>query len=167
MIKNLNKEKSCRQFVNCNTTKEKTDKIRDKEMSVSQQTLDKIRAQLREAKDIGGNVPQDLYSHLTEVFNRILMHNSDEAFDKFEEISALVKQTDLKFKDPKMDTDVNAENGELAISARDAWIQRSKNLLNEVRSQFLSILPPKFSKHFKLFPLFKYGFNFAAFLRIL
>ena len=153
MIKNLNKEKSCRQFVNCNTTKEKTDKIRDKEMSVSQQTLDKIRAQLREAKDIGGNVPQDLYSHLTEVFNRILMHNSDEAFDKFEEISALVKQTDLKFKDPKMDTDVNAENGELAISARDAWIQRSKNLLNEVRSQFLSILPPpKIFKTFQTFP---------------
>ena len=66
-------------------------------MSVNEQTLERIRAQLREAKDIGGNVPQDLYSHLTEVFNRILLHHSNDAYDKFEEISALVKQTDLKF----------------------------------------------------------------------
>ena len=131
-------------------------------MSVSQQTLDKIRAQLREAKDIGGNVPQDLYPHLTEVFNRILMHNSDEAFDKFEEISALVKQTDLKFKDPKMDTEVNAENSEHAISARDAWIQRSKNLLNEVRTLTISFHSTPISKPFDLF---KYGFDFAAFSR--
>lgn len=76
-------------------------------MSVTEQTLDRIRAQLREAHDIGGNVPQDLYTHLTEVFNRILMHHSDDAYDKFEEISALVKQTDLKFKDPKHDHEVN------------------------------------------------------------
>ena len=67
-------------------------------MSVNEQTLERIRAQLREARDIGGNVPQDLYSHLTEVFNRILLHHSNDAYDKFEEISALVKQTNLKFK---------------------------------------------------------------------
>ena len=66
-------------------------------MSVNEATLDRIRAQLREAKDIGGNVPQDLYTHLTEVFNRILLHHSGDAFEKFEEISALVKKTDLKF----------------------------------------------------------------------
>jgi len=59
--------------------------------------LERIRSSLREARDIGGSVPQDLYTHLTEVFNRVLTHNSDDAYDKFEEISALVKQTDLKF----------------------------------------------------------------------
>lgn len=77
-------------------------------------------------------MPQDLYTHLTEVFNRILMHHADDAFDKFEEISALVKQTDLKFKDPKYDFEVNAEMGAQAVSERDAWVQKSKNLLNEV-----------------------------------
>ena len=66
-------------------------------MSVNEQTIERIRAQLRAAKDIGGNVPQDLYSHLTEVFNRILLHHSNDAYDKFEEISTLVKQTNLKF----------------------------------------------------------------------
>ena len=60
-------------------------------MSLNQQTLDRIRQQLSSARDIGGNVPQDLYTHLTEVFNRILLNNDSDAYDKFEEISALVK----------------------------------------------------------------------------
>ena len=76
-------------------------------MSVNEATLERIRQQLREAHDIGGNVPQDLYTHLTEVFNRILMHHTEDAYDKLEEISGLVKQTDLKFKDPKFDFEVN------------------------------------------------------------
>ena len=101
-------------------------------MSVNEATLERIRAQLREARDIGGNVPQDLYTHLTEVFNRILLHHADDAYDKFEEISALVKQTDLKFKDPKYDFEVNAEMGAQTVSERDAWVLKSKNLLNEV-----------------------------------
>ena len=94
--------------------------------------MERIRCQLREAQDIGGNVPQDLYTHLTEVFNRILLHHSEDAYDKLEEISALVKQTDLKFKDPQHDFDLNAACNERAVTERDAWVQRSKNLLNEV-----------------------------------
>ena len=101
-------------------------------MSINEQTLERIRCQLREARDIGGNVPQDLYTHLTEVFNRILLHHSEDAYDKLEEISALVKQTDLKFKDPQSDAELNAACGARTVSERDAWVQRSKNLLNEV-----------------------------------
>ena len=77
-------------------------------------------------------MPQDLYTHLTEVFNRILLHHSGDAYDKFEEISALVKKTDLKFKDPKYDFEVNAEYGAKQVTPEEAWIARSKNLLNEV-----------------------------------
>ena len=80
-------------------------------MSISVETLDKIREQLREAKQVGGAVPQDLYSHLTEVFNRIMLHHQSDAFDKFEEISALVKKTHLSFKDPKRDFEVNGQAG--------------------------------------------------------
>jgi radial spoke head protein 4/6 len=101
-------------------------------MSVAEKTLDRIRAQLRAAKEIGGNVPQDLYSHLTEVFNRILMHHSEDAYDKFEEISALVKQTDLKFKDPAYDYEVNMVYGKQDVTERQKWVEKSKNLLNEV-----------------------------------
>ena len=79
-------------------------------MSISVETLDKIREQLREAKNVGGSVPQDLYSHLTEVFNRIMLHHQSDAFDKFEEISALVKRTHISFKDPKRDFEVNGHS---------------------------------------------------------
>jgi len=77
-------------------------------MSISVETLERIREQLRQAKEVGGSVPQDLYSHLTEVFNRIMLHHQSDAFDKFEEISALVKKTHLSFKDPSRDFEVNA-----------------------------------------------------------
>ena len=101
-------------------------------MSTKEQTLERICSQLRQAHDIGGNVPQDLYTHLTEVFNRVLQDSSDDVFDRFESISALVKQTDLKFREPKMDSELNIAQPAQAVSERDAWVQRSKNLLNEV-----------------------------------
>lgn len=50
----------------------------------------------------GGAVQEDLYNHLTEVFSKVIMQSGD-AYDKFEEISALVKQTGLKYKDPQSD----------------------------------------------------------------
>ena len=103
-------------------------------MSISVETLDKIREQLREAKNVGGSVPQDLYSHLTEVFNRIMLHHQSDAYDKFEEISALVKRTHLSFKDPKRDFEVNAQSGARSEAelARQRWIEKSCNLLNEI-----------------------------------
>ena len=102
-------------------------------MSVNEATLERIRCQLREARDIGGNIPQDLYSHLTEVFNRILLHHSEDAYDKFEEISALVKQTNLKFKNPLNAKEVNAAKPtQCTTSAAEAWVCKSKNLMNEV-----------------------------------
>jgi len=51
---------------------------------------------------------QDLYTHLTEVFDRILQHHPYDGMDKFEEISMLVKQTHLEVKDPKFDYQVNS-----------------------------------------------------------
>ena len=76
-------------------------------MSVSIDTLERIKQQLKEAKDCGSTVKLDLYTHLTEVFNRIMLYHQNDAFDKFEEISHLVKQTHLKIKDPKLDSEVN------------------------------------------------------------
>lgn len=103
-------------------------------MSINPETLDKIRAQLHEAKNVGGAVPSDLYTHLTEVFNRIMLHHQTDAFDKFEEISALVKRTHLNFADPKHDHEVNGAVAarSAADEARDSWIRRSLNLITEV-----------------------------------
>ena len=76
-------------------------------MSISSETLDRIRNQLREATNSGGSFYQDLYSHLTEVFHRIVEFNSGDAYEKFEEISTLVKRTRLNFNDPKRDFELN------------------------------------------------------------
>ena len=73
-------------------------------MSVANlQSLDAIRAQLKQEKDLGNNVKSDLYNHLTEVFSRIMQHHPYDGFDKFEEISQLVKKTNMKSVNPKYD----------------------------------------------------------------
>lgn len=54
-----------------------------------------------------GGIKLDLYTHLTQIFNRIILHHKFDAYEKFEEISQLIKKTYLKIQDPKRD--VNAE----------------------------------------------------------
>ena len=81
-------------------------------MSISSETLDRIRSQLREATHAGGSFQQDLYSHLTEVFNRIVEFNQGDAYEKFEEISTMVKRTRLSFNDPKRDFELNGAAAE-------------------------------------------------------
>jgi hypothetical protein len=79
-------------------------------------------------------VASDLYSHLTEVFARIVQYHQYDAFDKFEEISTLVKRTHMNFSDPKRDGNLNmrAAGADRASQERNAWIQASRDLLNEV-----------------------------------
>jgi len=60
-------------------------------MSVNWETIERMKQQLRESKDLGMPVKSDLYAHFVEVFNRILMHHQKDGFEKFEEISAVVK----------------------------------------------------------------------------
>jgi hypothetical protein len=71
------------------------------------------------------------------VFNRILLHQPDDAFDKFEEISALVKQTDLKFKDPKFDFELNEPDPTREKTDADKWVEKCKKLIHEVRKMKL------------------------------
>ena len=96
------------------------------------QTLEQIKMQLRSAKDQGGSVSADLYSHLTEVFNRIISYHPHDALDKFEEISNLVKETNLKVSNPKFDFEIN--QGGAVMTNKDAlvFIEKAKNLLREV-----------------------------------
>ena len=76
-------------------------------------------------------ISTDLYSHLTEVFNRIMLHHPDDGYEKFEEISALVKQTNFKIQDPKNDFEVNTKAGVIENKEMMEMLQKVKNLLNE------------------------------------
>jgi hypothetical protein len=61
---------------------------------------------LQQQKEMG-TIKLDLYTHLTEIFNRIIQHHKFDAYEKFEEISHLIKKTHLKIIDPKKDSEVN------------------------------------------------------------
>ena len=100
-------------------------------MSVNIETLEQLKLKLKQQMDVGMPIKSDLYSHLNEVFNRICLHHPDDAYDKFEEISALVKQTNFKIQDPKQDWDFNAMIKGYGKDEQFALIQRMRCLLNE------------------------------------
>lgn len=63
-------------------------------MSVAVETDDKLNSilsQLKQPKELGAGVKNDLYAHLTEVFSRIMQYHPYDGFEKFEEISIIVK----------------------------------------------------------------------------
>ena len=63
-----------------------------------------------------------------------MLHHQSDAYQRFEQISFLVKQTNYKIGDPRSDHDINsikAVTHEEAINA----INRAKNLLNEISAQ--------------------------------
>lgn len=101
-------------------------------MSVSaMRSLEEIKKQLREEKDLGDHVKADLYSHLTEVFSRIIQYHNDDAFDKFEEISNMVKATNLKVSNPKHDYEINGGSGVVTNREVLELIEKFKNLMKE------------------------------------
>ncbi|CDW87426.1 UNKNOWN [Stylonychia lemnae] len=111
--------------------------------SVSIDTLERIKQQLKQARDNGSTIKQDLYTHLTEVFNRIMLSHPYDAYDKFEEISLLVKQTNLKIKNPKQDFEVNQIQHQVTNITKTEWINKCKSLLREA----LDLLPRDEREH--------------------
>ena len=61
-----------------------------------------------------------------------MLHHPNDAYDKLEEISGLVKQTNFKIKDPKDEHEINKEAGVINQAERLAQIQMAKDLLNEI-----------------------------------
>ena len=60
-------------------------------------------------------VKSDIQDHLIELFSRIMLHNPQNAYEKFEEISALVKKTNFEIIDPNKE----AQQGEKLISKEE------------------------------------------------
>ena len=100
-------------------------------MSVTPETLDKLKVQMRAVKSLGTAVSSDLYTHLFEVFNRIMLHYQDDGYDQFEEISAATKYHNFKIEDPEADHEVN-RNARAMPS-----IQVMINALDKLRSLLL------------------------------
>jgi len=74
---------------------------------------------------------ENINTHITEVFNRCMMHHKMDAFDKFEEVSSLVKKTNLKHKEAQVDYAVNTVAG-ISEKSRQMNVQLAitKNIIN-------------------------------------
>ncbi len=68
-----------------------TDKKGKKSVTEKLREFDSLRTMLKNSKNPKG---QDLYTHLVEVVNHLVMHCPDTALDKFEEVSFLLKNKD-------------------------------------------------------------------------
>ena len=91
-----------------------------------------IRDELKKAKDLGLPIKEDLYSHLTEVFNRIMLSHPKDAYDRFETISKLVKMNNFKITDPPTDDEVNSRRVVVTNQEALEFIQQARNLMNQV-----------------------------------
>jgi len=102
-------------------------------MSVTLATLDGLKSQLQSVKDLGLPVSNDLYSHLTEVYNRISQHHgtSKDAFEKFEQISALVKQNTIRIREADPDSAVNERANVITNQEALDMVKQCEDLLNE------------------------------------
>jgi len=94
-------------------------------MSVGLNTLERIKEQLKTAKNIGAPAKNDLYTHLTQVFNKIMLHHKEDGFDRLEEISHLLKKTNCTMKDPSTDEEINAIKTQRNNPDLENWLERS------------------------------------------
>ena len=68
------------------------------------------------------------------MFNRIISYHPYDAFDRFEEISTLVKDTQFNLKEPKHDSEINGNGpAQARLTNREAiaYIDKAKELLKE------------------------------------
>lgn len=98
-------------------------------MSVSIDTLETLKQKLISCKDLGMPIKTDLYSHLTEVFNRLNLHNQHNAWQDFEQISALVKRTSFEMKKVKTDKEVNRAVGVVSNAEAIKLIEEAQKFL--------------------------------------
>lgn len=66
--------------------------------------------------------------------NRIMKFHPYDGFDRFEEISTLVKETNTKIDNAKKDSVINGKRDNMSIKAKEAlvFVEKAKRLLDEL-----------------------------------
>jgi len=99
-------------------------------MSSEVDTFQSIKGLLQKSQQVGA-IKVDLFSHITEIVNRIISHHKYDAYQKFEEISLLVKKTQLKIKNPKPIEEFRKLNSDDANNQLDKYVDSVRSLLND------------------------------------
>ncbi len=89
--------------------------------------LDNLLSIISQSKDRDG---YNLVDHMTELFNRILIHSKEFSLDKFEEQSYLLKMTRLKITPPMADTVISSMTKQISFKLQ--WLDECINLTNKV-----------------------------------
>lgn len=91
-------------------------------------TFSGIKNLLQNSKQIGAT-KTDLFSHITEILNRIIEHHKYDAYAKFEEISMLIKKTQLNVKNPLTAEQIKTLDSDNANHELRKYINQLKSVL--------------------------------------
>lgn len=98
-------------------------------MSKEGDTFSGVKSLLQKSKQVGA-IKVDLFTHITEIVNRIISSHKYDAYQKFEEVSMLIKKTQLNIKNPKHIDQIQELNVEEVQSELDRYIEEVRGLLN-------------------------------------
>lgn len=99
-------------------------------MSTESETFHNVKTVLQKSRQVGA-IKTDLFAHITEIINRIVSHHKYDAYQKFEEISQLVKKTQLNIKNPKRLEQVKQLDSESANAELDRYVKELRALLSD------------------------------------
>lgn len=99
-------------------------------MACQLETIENMKNRLKKQQKVG-KVTLDFYSHMKEIFNRVMLYHKHDSFDKVEEISQLVKRTHLKIRDPLKDSEVNKPKPTKKSEIVDHYIREFRTLIKE------------------------------------
>ena len=94
--------------------------------------LNIVMEKLKADQDLGNHVSSDMVSHLSEMLSRILQYHHYDAFEKFEEISLIVKSNNFNVKNASKDDQLskNIDNRSVVTNRQAITaIMRAKELM--------------------------------------
>ena len=109
-----------------------------------------IKKSLNTTSDGRQGAFQELNSHLTKIFMTAMADNKSDAFDKFEDISALIKGTKFNFKNPLAAAQVNQKkkfaHGSCDHSEKLRELLHGENaLVKEKDKSLITSMNPRFN----------------------
>ena len=98
-------------------------------MSTEVNTFESIKELLQTSQQCGA-IKTDLFTHITEIVNRILTHHKYDGYQKFEEISLLIKKTQLNVKNPKTSEQIKAIAKDSINTELENYVKQVRDLLH-------------------------------------
>ena len=82
---------------------------------------------------MGDGIKADMYSHISEVISFIMQYHPNDGFEKFEEVSNIIKYNNYRVVNPSKDAVVNKMNSAKIVTNKEAldFLDKAKKLIDE------------------------------------